>query len=168
MKKCITCSTEKLLTEFQLRTDTGKYRNQCKRCRQDKVNLYRRSNEAYKQRYNDYRKNRRDTDPEYLIKGRLRARIRKLTKAKNIEKYFKTMELIGCDIKTFKTYIEKKFKGDMSWEKRNFVFDHIIPCSSFDLNDVEQQKICFHYTNIQPLTWLENAQKSNKLNYTFK
>ena len=68
----------------------------------------------------------------------------------------------------FKEHIEKNFKDGMSWEKRNFVLDHIIPCSSFDLSNVEQQKKCFHYTNIQPLTWDENAMKSNKMFYIFE
>jgi len=167
-KICITCSTEKKLSQFYKRTDTGKYRNQCKRCRQDKINLYRRTNDAYKVRYNEYRKKRRKIDPEYLMKDRLRARVRKVLKAKNTKKYFKTIELLGCDIGTFKKHIETKFRDDMCWEKRNFVLDHIIPCASFDLSDVEQQKKCFHYTNFQPLTWDENSKKSNKLFYVFE
>lgn len=104
-KTCITCSKTTEIENFQFRANTGKYRNQCKRCRQDKVNLYRRTNEAYKERYNDYRKDRRDTDPNYLMKDRLRARLRKVLKAKNTTKYFKTMELLGCNIEFFKEHI---------------------------------------------------------------
>ena len=40
--------------------------------------------------------------------------------------------------------------------------DHIKPCFSFDLTDPEQQKICFHYTNLQPLWALENIKKGKK------
>lgn len=43
--------------------------------------------------------------------------------------------------------------------------DYEIPCSSFDLTDEKQQKVCFHYTNLQPLTVEENAKKGNKLVY---
>jgi len=40
MKKCIKCGVEKPLTEFNKRTDTGRYRNDCKQCR-GKENLKR-------------------------------------------------------------------------------------------------------------------------------
>jgi len=75
----------------------------------------------------------------------------------------KSEELLGCSIKFFKEHIEKQFQKDMSWDKRNFVLDHILPCSSFDLSDLTQLKQCFHYTNVQPLTWEENSKKSNKI-----
>lgn len=46
--------------------------------------------------------------------------------------------------------------------------DHIIPCDSFDLFDVEQQKICFHYTNLQPLWAKDNLIKGNKYENNIK
>ena len=39
----------------------------------------------------------------------------------------------------------------------------IIPCDSFDLTNIEQQKQCFYYTNLQPLTISENRSKKNKV-----
>ena len=45
-----------------------------------------------------------------------------------------------------------------------FHIDHIIPLSSFDLNDSEQIKIAFAPENYQWLTAKENLIKSNKLN----
>lgn len=47
----------------------------------------------------------------------------------------------------------------MTWENHKHCgwhLDHIIPCSSFDLSDPEQQNKCFHYTNLQPL-WATTA-----------
>jgi hypothetical protein len=67
-----------------------------------------------------------------------------------------------------KQYIETLFKPGMTWGNHgNFGWhlDHIIPCSSFDLTDVEQQKKCFHYTNLQPLWAKDNIKKGSKLHY---
>ena len=40
--------------------------------------------------------------------------------------------------------------------------DHILPVSSFDLAKPEEQKICFHFTNLQPLWDWENLMKRDK------
>lgn len=41
----------------------------------------------------------------------------------------------------------------MNWDNHGEIWeiDHIKPCDSFNLTDIEQQKQCFHYTNTQPL-----------------
>jgi hypothetical protein len=53
----------------------------------------------------------------------------------------------------------------MNWSNHGSYWevDHIIPCDNFNMQDFEQQKLCFHYTNLQPLTITENRQKSNKI-----
>ena len=40
-----------------------------------------------------------------------------------------------------------------------------MPCASFDLTKVEEQKSCFHYTNLQPLSQHENGSKGAKIVY---
>lgn len=51
----------------------------------------------------------------------------------------------------------------MSWDNfGEWYIDHIKPCCSFDLTDIEQQKKCFHYTNLQPLWAIDNLKKSGK------
>jgi len=37
--------------------------------------------------------------------------------------------------------------------------DHVLPCASFDLTDVDQQRRCFAWHNLQPLTKAANKQK---------
>jgi hypothetical protein len=51
----------------------------------------------------------------------------------------------------------------MSLDKMNFVIDHKVPCSWFDFKDPRQYKYCFSYKNLQPLTWNDNAIKSDKI-----
>jgi hypothetical protein len=53
----------------------------------------------------------------------------------------------------------------MTWENHGrygWHIDHIRPCASFDLADPEQQRKCFHYTNLQPLWASENMRKGDK------
>ena len=53
----------------------------------------------------------------------------------------------------------------MTWEdfmNGKIHIDHIRPCASFNLNDPSQQKICFHYTNLQPLWAKDNLRKGTK------
>lgn len=81
-----------------------------------------------------------------LFRNRLYQAIKGIKKAPSLE-------LLGCDINFFIKYIENIFLPTMTWYNygAEWHLDHIIPCSSFDLTDIDQQKKCFHYTNLQPL-----------------
>lgn len=114
----------------------------------------------------NYRKNKRETDIQYRIKEYLRNRINSAILYQKTTKHSSSLELLGCSIQNAKEHIEKQFKEGMSWENyghKTWHIDHIIPCASFDLTDPEQQKKCFHYTNLQPLWAHENLSKGSKL-----
>ena len=67
-----------------------------------------------------------------------------------------------------KIHLQEKWLPGMSWENYGYYgwhIDHIIPCSKFDLSKLEEQKKCFHFTNLQPLWAADNIKKSNKVNY---
>lgn len=51
----------------------------------------------------------------------------------------------------------------MDWENYGKVWqvDHVRPCASFDLTNPEQQRSCFHWTNLQPLFVHENLIKGS-------
>ena len=97
--------------------------------------------------------NKRKISVQYRIKGNLRCRVYKAIVRLKTVKTNKTMALLGCTIPFLKDYLEGRFLPTMTWENYGSLWhiDHIKPCSSFDLTDVEQQKECFHYTNLQPL-----------------
>jgi hypothetical protein len=114
-----------------------------------------------KEKRNKIRKKKRKTDLNFMMKERLSARLRNALNGKS--KSISTIDLLGCDIEKLKIYLEKKFKPGMSWKNKNLIhIDHIRPCASFDLKDINQQKICFHYTNLQPLWAYENMSKGAK------
>ena len=114
-----------------------------------------------------YRRERYKNDPNFKIMGLLRSRLRKVLKG-NL-KAATTMELIGCTVKELWLHIEGLFEPGMTRENNGngegfWHLDHKIPCCSFDFSDPEQQKICFHYTNLQPLWCKDNLAKGAKYN----
>lgn len=102
------------------------------------------------------------TDINYKIKvclrGRLGMALRGSLKASN------TTALLGCSIDELRFHLERQFQPGMTWENHGPVWhiDHIKTCASFDLSNPEQQKQCFHYTNLQPLWAVENLKKQKR------
>jgi hypothetical protein len=120
--------------------------------------------ERYRQRMKiwkpAYRKQKRQTDPVYRIVERLRRRIREAFKG--IRKSTSTWKLIGCDLDWLLAWLEVQLKSGMTWENYGSVWhiDHVRPFASFpDLTDPAQQRLCCHWTNLQPLFAAENISK---------
>jgi len=116
-----------------------------------------------RENYRVYSKNRRMTDMNFKLRGSLRNRIKDVLKRNNHRKCSHTMELLGCPIDSFKKHLESKFVMGMNWQnyggKDGWQIDHIIPCVAFDLSKPEEQKKCFHFTNMQPLWAADNRRK---------
>lgn len=116
----------------------------------------------------EWQRKRKD-DIAFMTKKRLRGRI--YVALKRGIKSDSTMKLLGCSIEYFKQYFESLFTDGMSWGKYmegGIHIDHKIPCKNFDLTKPEEQKICFHYSNLQPLWELDNLRKGTSLNYKQK
>ena len=103
------------------------------------------------------------TDPTFRLKFLLRARLKMALREQNARKNTKTFDLVGCSIKELKNRRETQFQEGMAWNNYGeWHIDHIRPCSSFDLLKIEEQKKCFHYTNLQPLWAKDNLRKGDK------
>ena len=107
-------------------------------------------------------------DLNYRLRRNITNRIKFLITCKNSDnkKYKHTLELLGCSIEYLKQYLQNQFRDGMTWENHSHFgwhIDHKIPVSSFNLSKLEEQQKCFHYSNLQPLWWYENLQKSNKI-----
>jgi hypothetical protein len=73
-----------------------------------------------------------------------------------------TKKLIGCDLNTLKNHLQLQFKNGMSWDNYGkWHIDHIKPCALFDMSLEEEQRKCFHYTNLQPLWAIDNLIKGD-------
>ena len=49
-----------------------------------------------------------------------------------------------------------------SYSGKEYHIDHIIPCDQFNFELEENQRKCFHYTNMQILKSIENLSKGTK------
>lgn len=112
--------------------------------------------------FNRYVNNKENNN--YHIAHSLRNRIRLAIRNNGTTKSKKSLKLLGADIDTVRAHLESQFKSGMSWGNRGeWHVDHIIPCCQFNLTDLEQQKKCFHYTNLQPLWAKDNLIKGGKV-----
>jgi len=105
--------------------------------------------------------------PEKLANLRIRhslgSRIHMAVKKCRTKKITGTMKLLGCDIHFLRGYLEARFQSGMSWSNYGkWHIDHHIPCVEFDLRDPDQQRQCFHYSNLRPLWGLDNISKNAK------
>ena len=114
----------------------------------------------------EYQRGRRKNDPMFKLKYVVGRLIRNSLKCKGLSKNKKSIDILGCDIKFFKEYLEVRFTDDMNWSNYGVVWDidHIIPLSSavdeFDIIKLN------HYTNLQPLdSYVNRFIKRNKLDF---
>lgn len=118
--------------------------------------------EQRKKQREDFYKERRKLAK---VKRKIRVRIRDVVKNKRYKSH--VGDVLGCSIEYFMFYIESQFKEGMTWNNCSYYgwhLDHIIPCAAFNLEDIEEQKKCFHYTNYQPLWRKLNQSKSSFYN----
>jgi len=174
---------------FEFRTDTNKYRSTCRTCDNVVKNQYKSQNRSkiaitsrlydienadkilirkrkyYQQnkqkilaRRRKWHNERYATDVNYKMTICLRVRVRQALK--KTKKSASTMRLVGCSLDDLKIHLESQFTDGMTWENYgDWHVDHIRPCASFDLKKPEEQRICFHYTNLQPLWAADNESK---------
>jgi len=133
----------------------------------EKMNKYsreykKRNKEELNRKAKAYTRHKYITDINFRLRIILRGRLWKAISRKS--KQSGALVLLGCSIDELKSYLEKQFVTGMNWDNYgDWHIDHIKPCCSFDLTDLEQQRICFHYTNLQPLWAKDNIRKNGKI-----
>lgn len=179
-KTCTKCEVFKSFGEFsrnKCRKDG--FQSQCKPCDKeyraanvDKIKLYQQEYRAansdklnkveIRTQRNKYEKTRRQTDEAFKLLSNLRARLRQALNGNR--KSASTKELTGMessqDILKYLYEMSPRFEGVPLSELH---VDHIIPCAAFDMGNVDHQRACFHYTNLQLLTPAENLSKRDSV-----
>lgn len=174
---CFTCSEKKLYTLFSMHGKQKPY--ECKTCKNIReFNKRNADRESYnKKQREDWVKNnekrnatrrinlqkRRDEDTQYRVKMALHVRLYDAVKRQKGVKSSKTSDLLGCTVEELRYFLEAEFTEGMTWENYGeWHIDHIRPCASFNLENPEEQKRCFHWTNLQPLWAQDNLRKGAK------
>lgn len=112
-------------------------------------------------------KERYNNDPQYRIRMVLSKRTSLALGAAGTKKTLSTLKLLGCTPADFVKHLEKQFQSGMTLDnygKRGWEIDHIIPCAHFDLMKEEEQRVCFHYSNLRPMWKKENQSKGASVN----
>ena len=183
-RECSTCGTVKPAADFynghtRCKSCETKLRRERRKDPDYRENINKRARDRARERRKDpeYRKHmnqrarkrnreRRANDPQYKLAETLRGRVCDAIKKQRTSKSASTLELLGVDaISVVREHLEQQFRPGMTWDNHGlhgWHIDHIRPVSSFDLTDPEQQRTCFHYTNLQPLWAEENICKGDK------
>ncbi len=168
-KECKKCHKILPIDSFNIRHGRKNgHHSYCKKCdvkcRQEKRNENPEIYKKFRKNENEWRKNRAKENIHFKLRTRLSSNFHRFFKTGKTDQT--TLNLLGCSLIFFKTYLEGLFQPGMNWEnygQKGWHIDHIIPCSSFDLSILEEQKICFNYSNLQPLWANQNLTKSNKI-----
>ncbi len=180
LKYCGKCDNEKPVEEFSFNKEkTDGYNPNCKNCvnnrskehyeinkenRRKQISKWREKNPNRVKEYNrNWGREKRKTNIQYRIKSSLRGRIRELIHTKDRSKGL-MIKTLGCTIPDFIKYLELLWADNMSWDNYGkWEIEHEICCNVFDLSDIRQQNICFHYSNLRPMWANDNYRKSDFL-----
>jgi hypothetical protein len=115
-----------------------------------------------KAKRNERLKTKRVTDPIFKLVTSLRSRACVALKSKKTNK---TLELLRCTKQQLLQWLSYQFDENMSFDNYGMYWhiDHVIPVSFFDFSEPNQQYICFHWSNLQPMECKANINKSNKI-----
>lgn len=104
-------------------------------------------------------------NPKHKVRNNISKSFREIMKSVKRGGSCRLSSILGCTTAYFRIHLESQFKKGMRWENYGTTWhiDHILPSSSFDHNDQEQVKRCWHYTNLRPLCAIENIIKSDTI-----
>jgi len=160
------------------------YKNNCERLK-EKSKQYRLNNSEkvkegkakyYKnhpEKRREYERLKKENNFHYKIKHNVSTLILVRLKLRLLSKEGKsTFDFLPYTIDDLIKHLESQFEPWMNWQNYGsgdgrWSIDHRIPDSSFNYESVKDEEFqkCWALDNLQPLDWMENIKKSNKIIY---
>ena len=164
IKACMDTYVKKRDQLLPLRRDYNKkyYSNNKEKGRPRRLLYYYNNKERILQHNKIQHKLKLKTDSTYRLIVKLRNRMYHVFNRSEFKKCNNTLVLIGCSVEEARHHIERQWLPGMSWGNyslHGWHIDHIKPINTFNLADAQQQKICFHYTNLRPLWAADNLSR---------
>lgn len=165
---CKACDKEKKRVWREANREKHNHRNRESRARK-KAGIKRKSRQTHEEilaKHNANRRKRKREDPNFKMCCTLRRRLHHALKGNT--KSASTFKLLGTTVEHLRQHLEAQFLPGMNWKNHGrgndkWVVDHMMPCASFDLTQEDQQRQCFHWTNLQPLWDPDNREKSDEV-----
>lgn len=165
---CRDCNS-KLCKEYKKKNPNiiSSYNKKYKAENRDEISVYNHNynlnnREAIQTRQTIQHRERKLVDPNFKLTCKLRDRLRPLLIKSKSNDY---NDFISCSPQFLRSWFQSKFTDKMTFDNYGTYWhiDHVVPCSAFNLLDPEEIKVCFHWTNLQPLESKANQSKVNKL-----
>lgn len=150
---CKYCDAVRLITDFR------KNRKKCIFCERESDKKY--YTKEYREKKKIYKNNRIKTDPVYKFIICQRRRIYNCIK----KKQKKTIQLLGCNSQEYFNWLQYNFNDSINFENHGTFWhiDHVIPISTFNFENEDEQLLAFNWRNTTPLSAKENSSKNNRL-----
>ena len=157
-KKCIKC-------ESKYNCEHDKYKYTCKECKGSNICEHNKQKRQCKEckgnaicEHNKYKYTCKECNFDSFLKNRV---INRMYSVLSTQK--PSLEYLGCTISEYKLYIENKLLPEWNWDNygKEWSIDHIKPLKVKDINEEEIIER-LHYTNTQPLDFIENIRKGNR------
>ena len=115
----------------------------------------------YREKTNEYVKNKKKLDLKFKSACILRSRTSLAFKSQIVRKPNKLCDLIGCSLSFFESWISNQIYGKMTLDNFGSIrqIDHCLPIASFNLLDENDMKKCFIWINLRPMFSSENNLK---------
>lgn len=138
-----------------------------KQWRQTHPEIKRAYNKMYwennKERLNEqakaYNRKRKQEDPMYKLKCKVRGMLRDSFRRKGFQKPSPSEEILGCSVEEFQEHLKQTWesKYNTKWDGQPCHIDHVIPLATAN-TEQEIIRLC-HYTNLRLLTPEDNLAK---------